>query len=51
MLRFARESFPQHLLSSVGHVSGMGLANVVFSNHLEGVKPNVASGAIVAGGR
>ncbi|KAJ5474636.1 hypothetical protein N7475_004202 [Penicillium sp. IBT 31633x] len=29
---------------------GTGFADVDFSNHLEGVKPLVASGAIVAGG-
>ena len=34
----------------MGRVSRMSLANAVFSKHLEGVKPNVASGAIVAGG-
>lgn len=49
-MRFAREFFPRDLEFSVGRVSGMSLANVVFSNHLEGVKPLVASGAIVAGG-
>lgn len=34
----------------MGRISRMSFANVVFSNHLEGVKPLVASGAIVAGG-